>query len=190
MVLIPRQLELAGLSPSEALGIYGVFTGMALPLILFPSTITNSVSAMLMPSVAELLAKKNTGRIREITGKIIGFGLTLGCCCALFFYFGGSFLGDFLFHSSSAGTYIRTMSLICPFLYLNTTLTSIINGLGHSGQCLLHSIISLCIRISFVALVIPSRGMYGYLCGILLAELILTLLQCRFLFSFFRKKGI
>ena len=36
VVLIPQRLQLYGLSPSDSLGIYGVFTGMALPLILFP----------------------------------------------------------------------------------------------------------------------------------------------------------
>ena len=56
VVLIPQQLRLYGLNAEEALSIYGVFTGMALPMILFPSTVTNSVSVMLMPSIAELQA--------------------------------------------------------------------------------------------------------------------------------------
>ena len=48
--------------------------------------------------------------------------------------------------------------LVCPFLYLNTTLTSILNGLGKSGLCLLYSSISICIRVAFVLLVIPLLG--------------------------------
>ncbi len=43
-VLIPFCLRLYGLTSGEALSTYGVLTGMALPLILFPSTITHSVS--------------------------------------------------------------------------------------------------------------------------------------------------
>lgn len=54
VVLIPQMLLRSGLNAADSLRIYGVFTGMALPLILFPSALTASASVMLMPSVAEL----------------------------------------------------------------------------------------------------------------------------------------
>ena len=63
MVLIPQRLLLSGINQTDSLSVYGIFTGMALPLILFPATLTNSASVMLMPSVAGLQAlgheKKN-----------------------------------------------------------------------------------------------------------------------------------
>ena len=84
--------------------------------------------------------------------------------------------GDFLFHSTTAGTYIRTMSFICPFLYLNTTLTSVLNGLGRSDlsdtQCSQPMYPG-----SFCTLAIPIFGIRGYLYGILFSELILTVLH-------------
>lgn len=54
VILIPGRLQMSGLNASDALSIYGIFTGMALPLILFPATLTNSVAVMLLPSVTEL----------------------------------------------------------------------------------------------------------------------------------------
>ena len=44
---------------AKALSLYGVLTGMALPCILFPSALTNSISVMLLPTVAELQASQN-----------------------------------------------------------------------------------------------------------------------------------
>ena len=82
-----------------------------------------------------------------------------------------------MFRSQTAGTYIHTMAYICPFLYLNTTLTSVLNGLGKSGTCLIHSMISICIRVCFVLFAIPVFGIRGYLYGILCGELVLTLLH-------------
>ena len=38
VVLIPQRLQMYGVSSSEALSIYGIFTGLALPCILFPAT--------------------------------------------------------------------------------------------------------------------------------------------------------
>ena len=127
VILIPARLQMSGFTPKDSLSVYGIFTGMALPLILFPATLTNSAATMLIPSITQL--------------------------------------------------HIHTMSYICPFLYLNTTLTSVLNGLGKSGICLLHSVISVCIRISFVLFAIPVLGIRGYLYGILCSELALSILH-------------
>ena len=48
---IPVCLELASHNASEALSIYGVLTGMALPCILFPCALTNSISLLLIPAL-------------------------------------------------------------------------------------------------------------------------------------------
>ena len=48
-IMIPSRLRLFGYTASEALGVYGILTGMAMSVIMFPSVITNSVSVLLMP---------------------------------------------------------------------------------------------------------------------------------------------
>lgn len=177
VVLIPQQLRLYGLSAEEALSIYGVFTGMALPMILFPSTVTNSVSVMLMPSIAELQALGYKKRIRYVTFRTCLYCLLLGGGCSLVFLFFGKTMGILLFKSLTAGIYIRTMAFICPFLYMNTTLTSILHGLGKSGICLINNAIGISIRIAFVLNAIPLLGIRGYLYGILLSESVLSILH-------------
>ena len=57
-VSIPVFLQYSGMSSSLSLQVYGVLTGMALPCILFPSAITNAVSSMLLPTVAEIQEMK------------------------------------------------------------------------------------------------------------------------------------
>lgn len=179
VTLIPIRLQMSGSDPQESLSIYGIFTGMALPLILFPSTITNAVSVMLLPSVTELQTLGYQKRLRYVIRQIFRCCIALGIFCMSFFLFFGEFLGNFLFHSPTAGTYIRTMSFICPFLYLNATLTSVLNGLGRSSVCLLYSVISVSIRVGFVLFAIPILGIRGYFYGMLCAELILAILQTR-----------
>lgn len=190
VVLIPQRLMLFGLSNNDALSIYGVFTGMALPLILFPATITNAASVMLMPSIAELQALGHRKRIRYVTLRASLFCLLLGGICAVGFFLFGRSVGTILFHSTTAGTYIRTMAFICPFLYLNSTLTSILHGLGKTGICLIHNIIGLSIRILFVLFVIPLIGIRGYLYGILLCESLLSVLHIRALLRLEGTSGI
>lgn len=93
------------------------------------------------------------------------------------FYFGGNFAGTILFHNTDAGLYIRTLSFICPFLYTNIALTSILNGLGKTGTTLVHSVLGILLRISFVIFAIPVLGIRGYLYGLLLSEILLSLLH-------------
>lgn len=186
VILIPQRLQLFGLGSEESLAIYGVFTGMALPLILFPSTVTNSASVMLMPSVAELQALGYKKRIHYVTGRTSRYCFLLGAGCTLFFFVFGKTLGGFLFQSPTAGVYIKTLSFICPFLYMNTALTSILNGLGKPNTCLLHSVAGISIRICFVLFAIPRMGIRGYFYGMLLSELLQSILH---LTSLFRIEG-
>lgn len=177
MVLIPQQLLLAGMPRTDALAVYGVFTGMALPFILFPATITNSASVMLMPSVAGLQALGHEKRIRSVIWRTLGTCFFFGSFCTLFFFIFGKTLGIFLFHSETAGVYIKTLAFICPFLYTNTALESIINGLGRPNACLFHNVVGVCIRIGFVLLSIPKIGIRGYFYGMLISQIVLTLLH-------------
>ena len=89
----------------------------------------------------------------------------------IFFLFLGEFLGIFLFHSQTAGIYIHTMAYICPFLYLDTTLSSILQGLGMAGRIFASNVVCLLIRLLFVFFAIPVIGMQGYLWGILVSQL-------------------
>lgn len=156
---------------------------MALPLILFPSAITNSASVLLMPSVAEFQALGHSSRIREVVKKAFLYCLILGSFFSLLFLIFGKHAGILLFKNSSAGLYIQSMSFMCPFLYLNTALSSILNGIGKSGLCLFYSITGILIRLLFVIFFIPVLGMRGYIYGILISELTRTFLY----FFTFRK---
>mgnify|MGYP000316298625 CR=1 FL=1 len=133
-VLIPGHLRLYGLDNGSALSIYGVLTGMALPLILFPSAITNAVSTVLLPSVAEQQAVGNHQAIRRAIFLSAKYCLILGFLSTAFFFFSGDFLGLALFKNEFAATFIKTLAFICPCLYLSGTLSGILNGLGAANQ--------------------------------------------------------
>mgnify|MGYP002800925030 FL=1 len=176
-ILIPSRLILHGYSRAESLSIYGTLTGMALPLILFPNAITNSVCVMLLPSIAQLQALEQNKKIRQAVEITIQCCLLLGFSCTGFFAVFGGFLGRFLFHSSNAGLFIRTLAFVCPFLYLNAALNTILNGLGKTGICLFHSILGISLRLFCVIWVIPHQGIHGYLWGVLAGEVLITLLH-------------
>lgn len=175
-IYIPQCLQRYGYNNAKALSVYGVLTGMALPLILFPSAITNSVSVLLLPIVSEADGNGNHTAIRKAVRKSIKYCLLLGFLCTGAFLLFGRFAGMILYNSSLAGSFIITLSFICPFMYVASTLNSILNGLGRTASTFLFSMISLGVRLLFVFWLIPVLGIQGYLYGLLASQLLQTLL--------------
>lgn len=175
-IYIPNRLMTYGLSNADALSVYGVLTGMSLPLILFPSAITNSISVLLLPIVAEADLNGNHTAVRRAIFTSIRCCLLLGFGCTAMFLLFGRLAGRLLFHSELAGSFILTLSFICPFMYIASTLNSILNGLGKTIQTFLFSVISLLLRLLFVFFAIPVHGIKGYLWGILASQMLQTTL--------------
>ena len=179
-ISIPMQLRRFQYSASESLRIYGVLNGMALPCILFPTAVTSSLSIMLMPAVAEIQASQAPSSLLRIIKKVTSFCFSLGLFSCLCFLLFGHTLGNILFHSTSAGNFIVTLSWICPFLYVNSSFLSIINGLGKTGWTFLINTLGLSVRILSVFYIIPLFEIQGYLWGLLSSQLLVSLL-CIFL---------
>ena len=177
-VSIPGCLKLYNRSTAEALSIYGVLTGMALPCILFPSAITNSVSIMLMPTVAELQVTDQASRIRKLLKKVLGACFFMGLSCCLLFLIFGRMIGHLLFASDLAGDFMITLAWICPFLYVNGSLISVLNGFGKTSTSFSINMIGLAIRIASVFFAIPAFGIQGYLLGLLISQLAVSLCCC------------
>ncbi len=183
-VAIPSRLCRYGYDSVTALSVYGVLTGMALPLLFFPNALTGSMSLLLLPMVSEADAKGNTDAVKNTTLKTIQSCLLLGAACTLFFFLSGPFLGRFLFHSELAGRYIRSLSLLCPFLYLCTTLSGILHGLGKAVSVFFVNIFSLSLRLLFVFFLIPAFGIDCYILSMVLSQLLSAFF---YLFLLYRK---
>ena len=170
---------------STALSIYGILTGMALPFILFPNALTSSISLMLLPRVSESQAQGQLEALKQVLRKTISFCIFLGVSCLLFFLIFGNFLGIYVFSSELAGKFITILAWICPFLYLNTTLNSVLNGLGVTTLTFTNGILGLFLRIGFVFFGIPIWGIHGYLFGLLVSQLFSSAFSVLCLYRFF-----
>lgn len=178
-LLIPLQLRLSGLTASSALSVYGVLTGMALPLILFPSALTSSLCTMLLPVISEAQACGKLSAITAAIRKLCLSCLALGLVCFLGFFFLGDFAGNLLFNNALAGSFIRALAWICPLMYLNPALFAILNGLGKTSQVLVHNLTGVAIRIAFIVFAIPVFGISGFFAGMLINQLVTFLLAVR-----------
>ncbi len=176
-ILIPAMLRRYGLSSQEALSIYGVLMGMSIPFILFPSTITNSLAVLLLPTISEANSEKDQRTINQTTQTCLKYCMIIGIFSTGIFLIFGQSLGIFFFNNALAGKFLIILGWLCPFLYIATTLGSIINGLGKTHLTFINTITGLGIRILFILYMVPNKGIYGYLIGLLVSELAIALLN-------------
>lgn len=175
-ILIPHMLNLYLKNGDHALILYGTLTGMVLPCIMFPTTLTSSLATMLLPAISSEHKKEHSHALSGIIRKSVSFCLIIGVLSSLFLLFLGKWSGQFLFQSITAGELLFQFALLCPFIYLSTCLASIMNGLGLAGKNLLYSIISIAIRIACILMLVPQIGLTGYMWGMMLSYLLQTVL--------------
>ena len=176
-IMIPTLLRRSGLSQPEALSRYGVLNGMALPFVYFASAITNALAVLLLPVISEQDSANDRKRVALTTERSVSVTLLLGIFCNFLFFFFGAPLGNTVFHDASAGNYIRILSCLCPFLYLTTTLNSILNGLGKTMTTFVISLVGSVLRIGLLYFLVPQSGMSGCFISLLLSQLVLCALE-------------
>ena len=176
-IMIPNKLEEFGLTGSQAVSIYGILTGMAMPFIMFPSAIVNSLAVVLLPTVARQQSIGNKSGIQKNLLLSVRYSLYMGILCIGIFTVFGHDLGMTVFRNHDAGSFITILAWLCPFLYLATTMGSVLNGLGKTTITFKNNCISLLIRLCFVFFGIPQFGIHACLWGMLVSEIILVLLH-------------
>lgn len=183
-ILIPTFLLKYYHDSALSLSTYGIFSGMAFPFIMFPATITNSLSVMLLPAVSGAHSELKTKYLNRIINKSLCFCLLIGIASAAVFFLSGNMIGNLVFHNKEAGIFLYRLSFLCPLIYLATTLASILNGLGLATHNLMLTVLATGIRLSSILLLVPRYGMSGYILGLFASYIFLTLSSCHKLSHF------
>lgn len=176
-MLIPFMLVSCLGSQTRALECYGTLTGMALPFLFFPATIINSLSVMLLPAISFSYKQKKMMQIRSTIAKSLHYCIIIGIFSTFGFLIYGNTLGSLVFGSEEAGHYVYMFAILCPFMYVAQTISSIVNGFGQTRKTLYHNLLGMGTRILFILTLIPSMGIQGYLYGLLVSYAVQILLD-------------
>lgn len=173
-IIIPASLLRFYHNATTSLSIYGVLTGISFPFIMFPATITNALSTMIMPAVSSAYSEKNNTYLRKLVENSIHFCFVIGLFASVAFFIFGKDIGLYVFDNRESGIYLFQLSFLCPLIYLSTTMASILNGLGLATQNLMQTLVATGIRILFILFAIPKIGVAGYILGLFASYLFLT----------------
>lgn len=176
-ILIPAMLVAGGLDYKSSIEEYGRLSGMAMPLIYFPALVTSSLATTLVPAISEAISLKNYKSVNYRITKSIQITFTLGFLFTAIFLSYPNEIGSLIYRRENIGSLLYTLSFACVLIYLQQTLTGVLNGLGKQGILLRNTIIGSTIRIGFVYFLIPLYGIHSYIWGIAVSFLITDILN-------------
>lgn len=164
-ILIPRQLQLHGQNTVQALSTYGELTGMAMPLILLPSACLMAASVSLVPEISEACAVQQDTRISKTVSATFLFTSIVGFGAAAVFAVFPKEICYIVYNRTALGQVLFPLAFLCPFLYGQTTLHGLLNGLGEQFFLFWSSILSSLITIAVVWFFMPRYGVPAFLGG-------------------------
>jgi len=189
-ILIPQRLVVSGLSQSEALAQFGMLTGMAMPFIFLPHTLTSALSVVMIPNLTEHSTLRDWVSIQDKVAKAsLITGLTSFPIAAIMMPLSSS-LGTALYGEPQVGILLYSLSpLIIPVCFQHL-FSATLNGLGKQGVSARNYLIGavallLC---TYFLVADPRIGIHGYIIGSYLSSLITCVLNLLALMRYGRVK--
>lgn len=174
--MIPARLLIYGLSAESAMSLYGMIKGMVLPILFFPSSFLTSLSSILIPSVAGDNATANEKKVSNTLSKVLHFTAISGVLVVAVFVAFPNEIAIAVYNDSQVGIMIKIISYVCPFMYLNMVIGSMLNALGEQMSSFKVNIIESVLKISIIYFFVPIYGFNAYLFSLFITTILNTIL--------------
>lgn len=171
-LIIPSSLQKNGKNLEEALSDYGIISGMAMPIVMFPSTFLIAIAGLLIPEFSRYYVKEDYSKIKLYTDKLLIGSFLFACMLTVFFFIFGDNIGKFIYHNSEVGWYIKIFSLLIPFMYVDIIIDNILKGLDAQTNVMIINIIDLVVSTAFIFFFVPIMGISGYIISIFISEIL------------------
>ncbi|MBR2474437.1 MAG: polysaccharide biosynthesis C-terminal domain-containing protein [Clostridia bacterium] len=179
-ILIPIGLRASGLDYEGSLAEYGIVSGMVMPILLYPMALLTSFASV---TIAELSARASAGEnvdsIRKTVTKGLSFALIYGIGCSAIIGCFSTQLGYAIYKSAEAGKFIKILSPLIFFMYLDHISDGMLKGLDKQNYVMKVNILDAALSVLFAIILIPRFGIYGFIASLYLCEC----LNCFFSFG-------
>lgn len=139
-IIFLRALSMAGVGAVAATSLYGIISGVLIPLLLFPSFIPYALSVVLVPAVSGAAASSNKQKLKERIHLALRLSALTGAFAAAVFYIHGQALAEKLFHITEGGSYMSLLAPIFFFYYIQSPLYSILQATGDAKAGMMNSV--------------------------------------------------
>ena len=171
-MLIPAGLKRSGQSSDNALAAYGTIGGMVVPILLFPSALLDSLARLLVPELAECLAREHRVNARYMVSRVLQITMVFSIgIMGVMFSFSWE-LGMAIYNRSDVAMYLKALSPVIPFLYIDVAVDSMLKGLGQQTSSMRYNIIDSLVSVMLILWLLPRYAIIGYLITIYASQIL------------------
>ncbi len=131
--IVPLRLSHAGFSPDEITKLFGRLTGMAQPLMYFPTLVTAAVATSSVPAISEALAKGDRSALSMRAQEAIRLGFLFALPSAVGLFVFAPEFSLMLRWPQEVAVPLRALAFGTVFLALQQISSGILQGLGAVG---------------------------------------------------------
>ena len=176
-LIIPSSITKSGKNINEALSDYGKISGMAMPIIMFPSTFLIAVSGLLIPEFSRYYVKEDYKKIKYYTDKLLISAFLFALFLSFIFYIFANKLSFLVYHREDIGIFIKIFSILIPFTYVDIVIDNILKGLDKQAVVMVINIVDLVFSTIFILVFVPMFGITAYIISIFLSEILNLILS-------------
>lgn len=173
-LLMPQQLQIYGMTQAEAVSLLGRLSGMAMPLITFPSSLLTALATATMPAISESYALHNIGRIKSTLHQSLTITAIIGVFTTGVFITFPTELGILIYSQKQIGAMLKVLAIMCPFMYTQVTMSAVLNGLGEQMFIFKTGLLSSAINLCAICFAIPFWGIRGFMYPWIINSIIIT----------------
>ena len=125
-----------------------------------------------MPEISESDASGDAERIERIIARVLKTVLLYSIGVAGVMICLSQEFGAVLFNDLDSAKYILFVAPLVPVMYLDTSVDSILKGLGYQFYCMVINIVDALLSVIFVWVLLPRYGIMGYISTVYFTELV------------------
>lgn len=139
-IIFLRALSMSGITAVAATSLYGIISGVLIPLLLFPSFIPYALSVVLVPAVSGAAASSNHKKLRKRIHLALRLSAITGTFAATIFFIHGVALTQTLFNVTDGAQYMTILAPVFFFYYIQSPLYSILQATGDAKAGMMNSV--------------------------------------------------
>ena len=177
--ILPALLIAGGASSSEAMSLFGIAVGMAVPILFMPSSAIGSIAVVVAPELSENFYRGKAQAVRGDVEKAINASVLIAVIIVPFLFALGKPISTFLYSSELCGEIVTYSSFIVFPMCISMMTNTLLNSMNCERQTLIYFIIAAVATLLCIGALTPLIGIYSYVCGLACSNLISVAMNLR-----------
>lgn len=181
-VILPALLiNACGMSGPEAISLYGVAAGMAIPMLYIPGSLIGSIAVVVAPELSENYYKNNKARVRYDVEKTVRASIFIATFIVPVLFVLGKPISVFLYDSELCGEIVAISSFTVLPLCITMMTNTVLNSMNCEKRTMIYFFIGAAAMLLCLCVLTRYMGVYAYVLGLALSYIICAVLNLRLL---------